>query len=229
VSHLEAALALWQYADASAAYIFGDALGDALADEILHMLRAVAPDGMTRTDMYNAFGRNKKSTTIQQALAGLWRHQLVTYTKEATEGRPIERWYARLSSSASTQKTHLTQKGATVTHAHQAQAPLNAFNAFNAYTQGENGTQDPSAPATAFSSLTASSLWCSTCAAPVSFRTLTQLDGTEVYLCNTCDTEVGQKRSMVPPASNGTHTSHEGPLATPTSSEDEDDFDEVLV
>jgi hypothetical protein len=89
VSHLDAALALWRYCEASARYIFGDALGDALADEILHMLRAVAPDGLTRTDLYNAFGRHKKSTTIQPALAGLWRHQLVTYTAEATAGRPV--------------------------------------------------------------------------------------------------------------------------------------------
>jgi hypothetical protein len=211
VSHLHAALALWQYAEASAAYIFGDALGDALADEILHMLRAVVPDGMTRTDMYNAFGRNKKSTTIQQALAGLWRHQLVTYTKEATEGRPIERWYARLSSASSTQKTQLTQKGTAVTHAHQEQAPLNAFNAFNAYMQGENGTQNSSAPTAAFSSLTASSLWCSTCAATVSVRTLTQLDDGEVYLCVTCDTEVGRKPSTGPPSG------------------DEDTYNEVVI
>jgi hypothetical protein len=111
VAHLDAALALWRYCEASARYIFGDALGDALADEILHMLRAVAPNGLTRTDLYNAFGRNKKSTTIQRALAGLWRHQLVTYTTEATAGRPIERWFSRLTTPRSTQKTHLTQKG----------------------------------------------------------------------------------------------------------------------
>src|SRR3989442_6311096 len=109
------------------------------------MLRAVAPEGMTRTDINNAFGRNKKSTTIQQGLAGLWRHQLVTYTKEATEGRPIERWYARLSSSSSTQKTHLTQQGAAPPHDRQEQVPLHAFNTFNASMQGENGTQDGSA------------------------------------------------------------------------------------
>ena len=144
VPHLHAALALWRYCEASAAYIFGDALGDALADEILQMLRAVAPDGRTRTDLYNAFGRNKKSTTIQQALAGLWRHQLVTYTKEATEGRPVERWYARLTTSHSTQKTHLTQKGGPSPSDNQGQTTLNAFNAFNAYIQGENGTQDVS-------------------------------------------------------------------------------------
>jgi hypothetical protein len=142
VAHLDAALALWKYCEASAVYIFGDALGDAVADEILQMLRAVAPEGMTRTDIYNAFGRNKKSTTIQQALAGLRRHQLVTYTTEETGGRPIERWYARLTTPRSTQKTYLTQKGDAAPRNNQGQAPLNAFNTFNAYTQGESGTEN---------------------------------------------------------------------------------------
>ena len=257
VSHLDGALALWKYAEASAAYIFSDALGDALADEILQMLRACAPDGMTRTDLYNAFGRNKKSTTIQQALAGLWRHQLVTYTTEATAGRPIERWYARLSASSSTQKTHLTQKGNAPTCGPQEQTPLNTFNAFNASMQGENGTQggatspcaharpgeqagqtvclacgellEVAAPAPAFDELTASALWCPTCGVAVRFRTLPQLDGGEVYLCHLCDTEVGHKRTTAPPSRNGTHAPADVPLAAQPVSVDEDDYDEGVI
>jgi hypothetical protein len=216
VPHLDAALALWTYAEASATYIFGDALGDTLADEILQMLRAAAPNGLTRTDIYNAFGRNKKSTLIQQALVGLLRHQLVTYTTETTAGRPIERWYARLASSTSTQKTHLTQKGAPPPRDTQEQPPLNAFNTFNACMQGENGTQEvaaspcahgrtqeqegqsvcldcgelveASAPAPTFADLTASELWCQTCqrAQPV------RLEGT-TDRCNDCGAEVGKK------------------------------------
>ena len=81
-------------------------------------------------------------------------------------------------------------------------------------------------PPPAFSSLTASVLWCPTCAATVSFRSLTQLDGTEVYLCNTCDSEVGQKPSMAPPTSNDTHAPDDMPLATQPSSGDEDAYDE---
>jgi hypothetical protein len=220
VPHLEAALALWQYADASAAYIFGDALGDALADELLQMLRAAAPNGLTRTDLYNAFGRNKRSTLIQQALVGLLRHQLVTYTTETTVGRPIERWYARLASSGSTQKTHLTQKGGAGTQ----QTPLNAFNAFNAYTRGEHGTQEVSASPCAYgrtqehagqsvcldcgtvlhapacADLTASVLWCNTCrqAQPVRLQD-------ETYHCTVCGAEVGTKATTAPTAS--MHTS----------------------
>ena len=38
--HLEGALAVWEYAEHSARYIFGDALGDPLADEILAAIPA---------------------------------------------------------------------------------------------------------------------------------------------------------------------------------------------
>jgi len=47
VEHLEAALALWRYCEASARYIFGDAIGNAMADEILRALRQVGHHGMT--------------------------------------------------------------------------------------------------------------------------------------------------------------------------------------
>jgi hypothetical protein len=76
-----------------------------------------------------------------------------------------------------------------------------------------------------FTSFTASGLWCQTCAENVSFRTLTQLDGTEVYLCDICDTEVGQKRTTVL-ASNGLHAPDEVLLAAQPSSGDEDAYDE---
>jgi hypothetical protein len=58
VPHLEAAYALWRYCEASARYIFGTILGHPLADEICRMLRQMAPEGMTRTDINNALGRN---------------------------------------------------------------------------------------------------------------------------------------------------------------------------
>lgn len=58
--HLRSALALWRYAERSAAYIFGDALGDADADALLDALRS-APEGLTRTEIregcFNATSR----------------------------------------------------------------------------------------------------------------------------------------------------------------------------
>lgn len=65
----------------------------------------------------------------------------------------------------------------------------------------------------AFTSLTSSALWCETCAASMPVRMLTQLDGSEVYLCHTCDSEVGQKHSTAPISQHGPQASHGVPVA----------------
>src|SRR5262249_50645564 len=46
VPHLNAAYALWQYCEASAHYIFGDVLGDPLADDLRRMLQQAGTAGM---------------------------------------------------------------------------------------------------------------------------------------------------------------------------------------
>ena len=94
VPHLQAALAIWEYAEASARWIFGDALGDPVADEILRALRA-APSGLTRTDIYaGLFGRNQSAARIGRALASLLEKRLTRWEREDTGGRPGERWFA---------------------------------------------------------------------------------------------------------------------------------------
>jgi len=94
--HLTAAIALWDYAEASARYIFGDALGDAVADEILGALRR-APDGLTRTQISEALGRNQKADRINRSLALIERNGLARCMQIGGgpgEGRPVERWFA---------------------------------------------------------------------------------------------------------------------------------------
>jgi hypothetical protein len=91
--HLFAALALWRYAEDSARYIFGDATGDPIADEILGQLRR-SPDGMTRTDIWTVLGRHGRQTRIEAALAVLLRRGTVRCLTEPTPGRSAERWFA---------------------------------------------------------------------------------------------------------------------------------------
>ncbi len=94
--HMEAALAIWEYAEASARYIFGDAVGDDTADAILRALRASA-GGMTRTDISALFGRNKAAGEISRGLTLLLEYGLLraeTDASEATGGRPAQRWAA---------------------------------------------------------------------------------------------------------------------------------------
>jgi hypothetical protein len=58
--HLRAGLAVWQYCENSARFIFGDALGDATADEILREVRNHA-DGMSRNDIREHFNRKYRN------------------------------------------------------------------------------------------------------------------------------------------------------------------------
>jgi hypothetical protein len=91
--HLLAALALWDYAGRSVYHIFGDSLGDPVADDVLRWLRA-SPGGLTRNELRDYFGRHQSSERIGRALGLLVQHQLARCEREETGGRPAERWYA---------------------------------------------------------------------------------------------------------------------------------------
>lgn len=91
--HLTAALALWEYCEASARYIFGQRLGDPIADELLTALRSHA-DGMTRTEIRDWFGRNRKAHEIDRGLFLLAKQGLARREDSQSGGRPIERWFA---------------------------------------------------------------------------------------------------------------------------------------
>ena len=88
VPHLEAALALWDYAEASARYIFGDRLGDPIADAILAGMQEAGQDGMDKTAIHNLFGRHQTAARIQVALEQLIAGNLVRADKEKTAGAP---------------------------------------------------------------------------------------------------------------------------------------------
>jgi len=94
--HLKAALAVWDYCFESARFIFGDALGDSTADDILAELRK-RPEGVTRTELREFFNRNKSSDDIGRALSTLREYKLahMEKTREVDDQkRPTERWFA---------------------------------------------------------------------------------------------------------------------------------------
>lgn len=92
--HLRSALALWWYAERSAAHIFGDSLGDPDADTLLEALRS-APEGLTRSEIRDGvFQRNKPSKRIKEILGTLAAANLAHARTEATGGRPAQRWFA---------------------------------------------------------------------------------------------------------------------------------------
>jgi hypothetical protein len=89
-----AALAVWQFCDRSAAFLFGGSLGDRDADAILDALRS-KPEGMTRTEIRRVvFQDHKTSNDVARTLALLLRFHLIRPEIAQTGGRPAERWLA---------------------------------------------------------------------------------------------------------------------------------------
>jgi hypothetical protein len=93
--HLRAALAVWQYAEESAAAIFGDTLGDPIADELLSEVRARGEAGLTRTEARDHFGRHQ-TDRLAAAVDLLRARRLIRVVDGETGGRPVKRLFASL-------------------------------------------------------------------------------------------------------------------------------------
>jgi hypothetical protein len=90
--HVESALAVWRYCEASARFVFGEALGDDVADTILRALKDT-PAGLTRTEISALFSRNVEASAIARALQALKARGLAQCRSgAATGGRPAEQW-----------------------------------------------------------------------------------------------------------------------------------------
>jgi hypothetical protein len=88
--HLRPACALWQYAEASTRYIFGDSTGDPYADTILRALQAQGE--LDDTNISVLFGRNLSAARLSQAKALLINAGLARCSTVDTGGRPRMLW-----------------------------------------------------------------------------------------------------------------------------------------
>lgn len=95
LEHLEAGIALWQYCEDSARYIFGNQTGNRIADTIYTALIG-AVDGLNKTQIRDLFQRNASASQINSALRLLIELGKVEVIKEQTDGRPREIFIARL-------------------------------------------------------------------------------------------------------------------------------------
>ncbi len=93
LEHLSAGLALWAYCEDSAKYIFGETLGDPLADEIKRVLDDESK-GMTQTELSNHFKRHKKAEQLKRALNLLIARGAVFKVAEETSGRTSHRYFS---------------------------------------------------------------------------------------------------------------------------------------
>ena len=83
---LEAAYSVWRYSRASAEYIFGDAVGDRLADRLLVEIQR-SPTGTTASGLARVAG-HVTAERRARAVALLVGRGLVTVAEVVTGGRP---------------------------------------------------------------------------------------------------------------------------------------------
>ena len=84
LDHLEAAVALWRYCEASARFIFHGRQTDGIAEKILENL-AVKP--LTSTELFALFHNNVSKARLQTALSGLVASNQIESDKAETDGK----------------------------------------------------------------------------------------------------------------------------------------------
>lgn len=93
LAHLNAALAVWDYARRSATWALGDTTADPIGEQ-LHAALTATPDGLTRTQIRDLFHRNQPAVTIDAALAALVHTHRAHRRRVTTGGRPADIWTA---------------------------------------------------------------------------------------------------------------------------------------
>jgi len=88
LAHLEAAWALWRYCRASAAYVFGEALGDEVADKLLAAIRAAGSAGLDGSGQRDVFGRHATRDRLKRAREMLEARGFIVTREDETGGRP---------------------------------------------------------------------------------------------------------------------------------------------
>ena len=91
VPHLLAALAVWDYCRTSTYQIFGDAVGDPIADRLLRLIKT---GPQTETTLYEAIGKHEGDRNRKgQALDLLQRLDRIHGASRPTAGRSITEWH----------------------------------------------------------------------------------------------------------------------------------------
>lgn len=84
-THLQAALAMWRYAQESALYIFGDRAADPLEERILEILKQ---GPLTATELSRAFSGHVSRERLQPILQQLEAQRRIYIIKQKSGGRP---------------------------------------------------------------------------------------------------------------------------------------------
>lgn len=95
--HMRAALAFWDYCHESARYIFGERLGDPVADTILDAVRSSGTSGVTRTNLSKLFSGHKKTGDLGAAIQRLVHAGMMQEQKDTTTSPPTMTYRAPAS------------------------------------------------------------------------------------------------------------------------------------
>jgi hypothetical protein len=103
VEHLQAALALWDYAARSAEWALGDTTGVPLAEQLFRTLSG-DPDDLSRSELRDSLNRNYSSAQVTEALESLEKAGRAErrMRKNPNGGRPAEVWRAITPETAAT-------------------------------------------------------------------------------------------------------------------------------
>jgi hypothetical protein len=115
LAHLKAALALWDYCERSARWVFGGGTGDPDADQLLAALVKAGEGGLTGRDVSAVFSRHKSAADLRKLLSLLLDQGLVVEEQEPTAGRPRQRWKAAESANKAQKANEAAGQGFTST------------------------------------------------------------------------------------------------------------------
>ena len=104
VEHLQAALAVWDYAARCAEWALGDTTGVPLAEQLYRTLSQEDPDELSRSQLRDSLNRNYPSAQVTEALESLEQDGRAERRKRKNPngGRPAEVWRAIRPETAAT-------------------------------------------------------------------------------------------------------------------------------
>jgi hypothetical protein len=99
-AHLEAALAVWRYCEASVNWLFAEATMSAVQDRIMELIRNAGNNGIPQSQLYRECDNNTAKGTIPLALRELEDHGKINKQvsqPQGKHGRPMARWFLSLN------------------------------------------------------------------------------------------------------------------------------------
>jgi hypothetical protein len=130
VPHVEAAFALWRYSRASAAYVFGESLGDPQADILLAAICQAGVAGLDGTAQRDLFGRHLPGKRLEALRKLLKDRGLIVTIEDKTGGRTRIVSFATKATKGQTNRLNGGVRSPTSLSSQDDNAPLHSDNDF---------------------------------------------------------------------------------------------------